>query len=287
MMLVLASSIAHAFTREQFRDILFPYDDQLKKISARGEVNSCPADYRKILGDRDVRFSIFFGYEDFEHETTDALHSKALVSVLRRPCQPRISACGFQVTEARTNFTRLKKTVDGRVFEINVSSTSVSENNVANRDPLWLRDRQERASEAVRARFYDDLNKADVVFYHGHSRIGGGLGFNSQSAIESGINYVLRIPLYPMLRALEKRPSNLKLFGIFSCSSEAYYRADVEKANPGLSLIVSKDELAFDENPQVLLGALDSLLGRKCAKDFDAAMISTSAGKRNMRFIRR
>ena len=279
-LILLGSLNASAFTRQDFDDNVDPLMAQMKRVS-RLTAPSCPANFTKILGpvSKPLKVSLFFGYEDFDGTTADAVQSASMVYMLKRKCETNVEACGFTQVEQRKNFSRLEKVIDGQQVIIDVQSTSITESDVRNRDGLDLYAKQEDASTAVRAKFYDALVKSDVVFYNGHSRIGAGLGFNSQSALEEGINYIFRMPLKPILNALGTRPSNLKLLGLFSCSSEDYYRADIERVNSSVSLILSKDELEYDEAPQALYGALNALFTRKCAQDFKESLVTAGAPK--------
>lgn len=287
-MILLPGVMASAYTRDAFQDSVYVLRDQLNKTSKLDQRN-CSDAYKKIYQNDTLKISMFNGYENMESETTDRMHRRAMIKVLTSRCASGNAACEFKLNKEVNNFAQLEKMIDGKKVVIDMYSTSVTESNVRNmdfNDPAYYQ--QEAQSQAVKNQFYNDLVKSDVVFYMGHSRVGAGLGFDSQNWVQTGINYVFRFPLKPILNSLATRPSRLKVFGLFSCSSENYYRAEIERVNPNISLILSTDEIEFDEAPQAEIGALDSLLAKRCAKEFHQSLVTTTAPKHDvMKFIHR
>lgn len=286
-LILLGTAQACAYTKQAFTDTFGPLADQMDR-AATFKDPSCPQNYTQIFGHDNVKISVFYGYENFDEDTVDKIQSEAMVYALTRPCLPNLGACDFKIIGKKKNFTQLQKTINGKNVILSVYSTSLTENDTNNRSQKNLYWLQEAFSTQVRNQFYNDIVQSDVVFYMGHSRIGAGLGFNSQSWIEEGVNYVFRMPMMPIIKALASRPSHLKLFGLFACSSDPYYKSEIERANPGVSLILSKDEVMYDEGPQALMGGLNSLLAQKCDREFHKSMITTSNPKHDvMEFIRK
>lgn len=279
--LILAISLLTAAGAHADNDYREAYDDlreQLEVIAQTGG-GSCPRQYR---GDfRDI--AIFFGYGNFENKTFDEHQAKAFARILKKPCAPGIAACGF--TEVGRGVYTVFLAKNG--VNVRISWTSINRNMPMHLDPNGQYWDQEKRSSQVRADFYRELSKADAVFFLGHSRGGGGLGFNVANAFTNALNYVFRVPVIPMKQALAQRPSRLKMLGLFGCDSDRYYRAEVESVVPRVSLLVGDGDLDFNDGPQAMLGALDSLLARKCEAPFQATLRGSRAEKASMRLIRR
>lgn len=246
--------------------------DQVKKLRKQN-APACPGDYRRLFGGKDLRIAFFYGYEDFGAYTGDAVHMRALVDTLKKPCAGAgLEVCGFRASKIRRNLVELTKKIGDLPVIISVYSTSLTDDNWNNLDyerGYWA---QNEASKAVRRAFHDQLVKADVVFYSGHSRLGGGPGFDPQTREQIALNFLFKMPSRPFLKALGTRPSRLKLLAMMSCQSDKYYRSRIERANPGLSMILTTADIGAEEGEQVNIGALNSILARKCRRDFVRAM---------------
>ncbi|RYE50657.1 MAG: hypothetical protein EOP21_03325, partial [Hyphomicrobiales bacterium] len=95
--------------------------------------------------------------------------------------------------------TRLTKQILGKTVNVTIYSTSVTASNSKNMNERQKE--QERQSQQVKNQFHRDLVKADIVFYAGHSRYGGGMGFNSQTTMQALWENISRLPLRPMMQA--------------------------------------------------------------------------------------
>lgn len=262
--------------------------EQVDKLNAQN-TRSCPADYRRQLpSSGPLRISIFYGYENFGDRTFDLVNSQAMARVLQEKCQGPAQVCGFKISRKTATQTQLTKTVGGQAVTINLyasSLTSFDNQNMNPDDKFW---EQRKRSQAIKAHFYQELQASDVVFYGGHSRLGGGPSFEGQTLAQIGFNYLFKLPLRPILDAVSARPTKLKVLGLFSCSSNKYYRTEFERANPNLSLIVSHDEIESGEAEQMTIGALNSLLARKCAPEVKASLVSEQVPEHDvMEFIRK
>ena len=262
--------------------------NQVDKLNAQNP-RSCPADYKRLLPSTGpLRVSIFYGYENFGDRTFDLVHSQAMARVLQEPCQGPAVICGFKRSLKTATQTQLTKTINGQTVTLNLyasSLTSFDHQNMNANDKYWA---QRERSQAIKAHFYNEIKVSDVVFYGGHSRLGGGPSFEGQTMAQIGFNYLFKLPLRPVLEAVQVRPTKLKVLGLFSCSSNKYYRSEFERANPGLSLIVSHDEIESGEAEQMTIGALNSLLARKCAPELKDSLVSDQVPEHDvMEFIRK
>ena len=276
-----------ALTNKDYSEAVQDVQDQIETLKDQS-LNQCPSNYKKLFSGETLRISLFSGYQNFDDDTADGMRARAMALNLQKPCRPGIEACGFSLVEKKPHVFRLKKNLEGKNVLLSIYSTSVTDNNLEIMSSAKLQEEQAKQSQIVKNRFYKELVNSDIVFYTGHSRYGAGLGFDTQDPIPTLFKIITRIPLKPILAALAQKPSRLKVLGLFSCESEHYYRKDIEAANPGLSLILSKDDIEDVEAEQMAVGALNSLLSRKCDRDFNRAMIPEQNPSHHlMTYIRR
>ena len=270
MMTALATH-ARAFTKKEFDEAMGDLGSQLNKID-KTSPKTCPENYRGIFSNKKVRISIFYGYENYEEEnhTFDRRRFKAFTKVLTEPCEGNIQTCDFKIIEQNSNKVVLQKSVNGHDVLLRLFTSSVTEEDVT----YSLRIEQNKMSNHIRDEFFKALKTDQVVYYSGHSRVGGGPGFYAQSPVEIGFFSIFRMPMMPFLEALAQPKSSLKLLGLISCDSNKYYRADIQRVRPDLSLLISKDEIEDIEGEQVMIGSLNSILGEKCSQEFKESIIS-------------
>jgi hypothetical protein len=280
------SNAAPAYTQEELGEATSVLYQQLEKIDGMNP-RTCPQDHAPIFAGKSLEVALYYGYEDYEDVTADSVHARAMADVLQHAdCSANVVACKFKLVSRTRNVTRLTKQISGKTVNISIYSTSVTASNSKNMNEGQRE--QERQSKAVKALFHRDLVKADIVFYAGHSRYGGGLGFNSQTTMQALWENISRLPLRPMMTALATRPSRLKLLGLFSCKSDQYFRIPVEERNPGINQLVTNDDILPDEGEQQSIGALNAILGRKCEAELQESLIAVSApSHRAVRYIRR
>ena len=89
----------------------------------------------------------------------------------------------------------------------------------------------------------------------------------------------------PVLAALRQRPTRLKILGMFSCSSNGYFREDFQRANPALSLILTTGEIHYAPAEQASLGALEAVLSQSCGYAFHRSMISATEPETRMTYL--
>jgi inner membrane protein len=230
---------------------------------------ACPDDYAALQSGRTLRVSLFYGYDEHEGVVHDRANAAAMAHVLTGPCRGGLSACGFRRSSASRSATRLEREIDGRNVEVNLFTSSLPRNGVRTRgadlDP-------ERASRAVMERFLRELVESDVVFYMGHSRRGGSIGFEPQSGLTTAVNSVQRRRMRPVIEALEHRPTRLRILAMFSCDSNRYFRRAFQSANPALSLILTTGDIRYGPAEQASLGALEAILSKNCGSAVRASL---------------
>ena len=281
------STSAFAYTKEEFRNAVGVLDEQVEKLVSLSP-QSCPSEHKKLNSVKDLRISLFYGYEDYEESTADSVHAAAMAHMLKRPCPKNFQACGFKQHSKTANRVVLQKKIGERFFTVSIYHTSVSTSDADNKDPNKHAFKQAARSHAVREQFHRALSEEDIVFYSGHSRHGGGLGFNSQNLPQDVMNFIFRLPVASMANALREKPSHLKLFGLFACETQKHYRNVVEQANPNANLIVSHEDIGSEEGEQQSIGALNAIFMNKCNAEFQESLISTIEPEHNvLEYVRR
>lgn len=266
LFLLCLAPAAQAYDRQDMMQATGLLKEQLLKINKLGD-RSCPGNYRNFDTGHELRISIFYGYENYQDITADMLHADAMVKALQFKCFGNIEACGFKLVARTPNVATLSGEVRGRAVKISIHNTSVTEldkNNSNFGHDQWA---QYAQSQIAWRDFHRALQKSDVVFYAGHSRLGAGLGFNIESFGQDAFNYVFKMPLRATVDVLRKRPSRLKLLGLFSCSSDQYYREAMQGANPNIDMIVSHKEISGAQGEQMSIGSINAVLAQKCAGD--------------------
>jgi hypothetical protein len=187
------------------------------------------------IDENDLR--IFFGYKDARpgRFVGDRHERLALVQHLVEPCpEGDRQTCGFKRQSRDANLLLKKVSIEGSAAPIKIHlrliHSSVSTDDEENRHNPY----QKIMSEQAESSFLEGLEKADLVFYNGHSRFGGGPDFNPPLTNEAG--YVdskfyrtFTSGLTKMISALEKRKDaanmqQLDHFGMFSCASTQHFR---------------------------------------------------------------
>jgi hypothetical protein len=236
----------------------------------------CQQSYQTLFGKDALDVRLFFGYKDARPArfVADRYEQMLFVQALLRPCRKDREDCGF-AREVATHpkgeelFTKSIQGPDGRsrTISLTVTHSSVGPDDVANRENPF----QKWSSQFARESFIDALKNADVVFYNGHSRSGGGPDFDPP-VINSRdeVNYAWYRIKHPGLSVLENAlimSKNLKVLGLFSCASEQLFSKAVEKRNRSLQLISSRQLIYFSEALRDSLDSLSNLLGMKCPVD--------------------
>ena len=270
------------------RSLLAAAIANLEKQSAKlaGQADpSCPQDFAALESGGPLRLSLFYGYDEHEGRVRDRVHARAMSYVLTRPCRDRLSTCGFTVVASSASTESLTRTIGGRGVEVNLFTTSLPDEAAEAAGPLSARREQERLSRAVKERFYRELVASDVVFYMGHSRLGGSIGFDDQTGVTTLVDSVLRRPLRPVLDALRRRPTRLRMLGMFSCESARYFGREFREANPALALILTTGDIRYAPAEQASLGALEAVLSKNCGSAVRESLVSATEPDPTMTYL--
>lgn len=278
---VLACLNVFAYSSAEFAEAMDILAQQSEKLQNQS-LSKCPQDYKKINSVKNIKISIFNGYENEKDKTFDQLHATALARTLQQKCKGSMAACEFKLTHRSQQAFHLSKNRDGKSINLKIVYTSLTENDNYNLHPdkgFWA---QDAIIQKIRAEFYQDLQFADVVIYSGHSRGGGGVGLNIYTPALAVFDLIFKGPKQEMMLALQQRPSRLKMLLLNACRSEEYYRSGIESANPNTSLLLTRGDIFNDEGEQIQLGFIDALVGQKCKKDFNEALIGEADRSRRI-----
>ena len=270
--------------RDMLAEAVANLEAQAAKLASRPGP-SCPQDFSAMETGRPLRISMFYGYDDHDGRVHDRVHARSMLHVLTSRCRAHLATCGFSIASRSRSAARLTRTLGGREVEVSLFTSSLGDLGAEDTSLLSAYLEQDRLSRTVKGHFYRELVESDVVFYMGHSRLGGSIGFDDQTGLTTVTNAVLRLPLVPVLEALRHRPTRLKVLGMFSCDSNKYFRQVFQDANPSLSLILTTGDIAYAPAEQASLGALEAVLSRNCGRAFHGSMISVTEPDPTMTYL--
>ncbi len=205
--------------------------------------------------EKDLRISMFYGYANFDDVVLDAGFATAMASALQKPCSGTMAACGFVEVRREANSIALKKEADGREASLDIRWTAVG--------PDATR-KQEEQSRETKELFYRALRESDVVLYTGHSRGGGGLGFDPSTKTDIAIDMLFRSPAKAIVNAMSVRPTRLKVLSAMACEADKYYAKEFRAANPDVSLLLAEGNISSQQSDQINLAILNAMLGGRC-----------------------
>lgn len=199
-----------------------------------------------------------------------------LRQILTEPCQGQLEACGFQQQgNPESGMVTLEKSIQLHGVKIPVRITlaysSVSQSHIENTTSLV--ERQKNMTEQAERIFLDGLSRADIVFYNGHSRNGGGPDFRPPILDKTfhpnynGYYKVKRPGISKVTSQLRTSPNPGLILGLFSCSSYSHFNSMLIKAAPKTRLILSSDLVDYRETLITSVGYLDGLLQGRCGED--------------------
>jgi len=235
---------------------------------------ACRNFYTRMFGKPSLEVRIVFGYKDARPArfVADRYEMALLLQRLTAPCAAGREDCGFRWVfrgdaDEPEQYSKMVRGPDGNPHRVNlrVQQSSSGADDLTNRANPF----QKWQSEAARTAFLEGIRTADVVFYDGHSRLGGGPDFTPPRLTSDDhvdyAHYQSRQPgLANFLQAL-KESSRLSVLGLFSCSSTQHFAKKIERSRPGLRLFASEKSLYFSEALDEALGALNELLRMNCA----------------------
>lgn len=246
---------------------------------------SCPQDFSALETGHTLRIGMFYGYDEHEGRDHGRANAHAMAHVLTSECRGDLATCGFSIVSRSKSVVELASTIGGRRVEVNLFTSSAAAGEAEAVGLPSSGPELDSSGDSVQEHFHRELIDSDIVFYMGHSRLGGSIGFEEQSGVRTVVDSLLRLPMRPVLAALRQRPSRLRILGMFSCESKRYFREDFRGANPALSLIVTTGEIAYGPAEQASLGALEAILSKSCGRAFHESMIPVSEPNPTMTYL--
>jgi hypothetical protein len=253
--------------------------------------NQCQPLYNPLLKDGilDIRYA--FGYFDDSENglkksyagtnygfspSLDIVAFETLVKIATAPCRNRsMRLCDFQKNEnSHSGKAVLEKTIriqnQNTLVRLTITQASASEFFSKNTGPL--RSSQKFLTEQSESNFFEGLKVADVVFYNGHSRNGGGPDFNPPDLTSSHkVNYkgfyeVQKPGLRRTLESLSQNPNSAFILGLFSCYSRLHFQKVLFSANPDQRLILSSESIDYFQTLKASVGYLEGILRGDCGQ---------------------
>lgn len=260
----------------------FPEPTRLRPSEARlGDLTpgeSCRRAYERFYHAETVDIRVVFGYKDARPARFVGDRYEALIfnRYLLAPCTKDWHACGFaRDPEDPEVFRKAITGPDGRTRNVvvRVTHSSAGPDDRENRVDGFQRWRTDHATKV----FYEGIEKADVVFYNGHSRDGGGPDFAPpRLTANDHVDYswyTRHRPGFEKLReALVTEGAKIQLLGLFSCASREHFTNEIWQAKPEMATITSARLIYYSDALQAQLGALSALLGRECETGFGHAL---------------
>jgi hypothetical protein len=228
--------------------------------------SQCKETYAKFYEKDQLDFRIVFGYKD-------ARPARLVGDRYERAyLMQKLLDYGF--TRSLDNAEVLlyqRLGVDGRPKKIRltlVASSVGPDDNENRRDPF-----QKWSSAHAEETFLNGLHGADLVFYYGHSRDGGGPDFTPPRLTRDGhtdyLWYKKNKPgVKKMVAALEKSTTGPQVLGLYSCVSDRWFTHILHQLKPNMALMVSHSLLYYIDALNGMLETLKSLLEMKCQADF-------------------
>lgn len=241
------------------------------------EAPSCRLMKDALFSRPKIEIRMVFGYKDARPArfVGDRHERLAFIDRISAPCRSDELACGFNRDPYDADLFTKPVSINGRLKTVRlvVVNSSVGTDDDENaRDPF-----QRWKSAHAQSVFLEGLKSADVVFYDGHSRFGGGPDFHSPvltraGSVDASIYKSRRTGLKRMISAFEDSRaakagpfSRLKLFGLFSCESSRHFDTKIRRVSSA-GLISSPQLVYYSDALTQSLDALNDVLAARCPK---------------------
>jgi len=274
--------------------------DRLDDLSSTQKAK-CLNRYGKIISDGVLDIRILIGYFDWTIGTEVLKDGKnyglspsldpgayqALRRILTGRCPGDAEFCGFNQDSAYRFSKRVNihgKSVLARLDMYYASVTEFLSENTG----IFANEQKER-SLATKAQFNSALKNADVVFYFGHSRSGGGPDFDPPVFIKgtNKLNYggyykANRPGLKNMIAALSSSSHQPAILGLMSCDSRDHFLSSLRRVAPNTGVITSLNVLEVNGVYTAMIGAGDAVLRGQCQPGFLKSIHRTDFNAKNI-----
>ena len=275
------------------------------------DANKCAPVYQNMIKDGvlDIRYALGYfddsagggekkftrfvngtGLENYgKSPSLDPAIFQILRDFLKGPCtHPNQMTCGFKESgDALTGKVILEKDISllGQKVLVRMTLTRASASESFNQNLTSLADTQKAFTLQSEANYFDGIKSADVIFYNGHSRHGGGPDFSPVVLKADGTpdydNYykVKRTGIRRVLQEVKSRPDKDYVLGVFACYSANYYEAALFTARPGIKTIFSVFTINYFDSLTSSLGYIEGFMHGLCDEDLSALAKQNEAVK--------
>lgn len=238
----------------------------------------CQKTWENFYSKPEIDIRVVFGYFDASYERTvdDVIARQSLIDRLVMPCTTNVAVCGFKRSEDDADV--LEKSVKGpsgarHTVRLRIVASAYSASDRINR--AFVKEQEEKSASAKQV-FLSGVEEADALFYIGHARDGGGPDFSPARLKDGAIDYPYYRRNKPGIEELTSRlalaSKTPKIMGFFACNSERWHDR-LKRMAPNSGLVLSQtDDLAQEVALAQTLGALDSILWKRCENSFDEAL---------------
>lgn len=277
-------------------------NDRLDKLDSN-QKNICENLYGKLLNDGVLDIRIALGYFDWTTGGTVSYDGKnyglspsidlgayaSLRALLTSSCRGNNQMCGFrQDSSDMYKFTR-SVSIHGRNYTAKVQVHFSSATELLDRNTGRSAGDQRERSQFTENFFRSSLKNADVAYYFGHSRNGGGPDFNppvflpGRNKLDYAGYYKAKRPgMRLLLNSLSESSNPARILGMFSCDSRDHFLGKVRSTSPQTGVITSLAVINVEEVWTAMLGSLDSMLRGQCQKSFYQSLRMTDKNQRYM-----
>ncbi len=195
-----------------------------------------------------------------------------------QPCYGGMRLCGFRESGNPANgkvILTKKQKIQGKSVEVRITLTFASASESFQKNKTTLADKQRFLTAQSEENYFEGLKVADVVFYNGHSRDGGGPDFNPpvlnsrMKTNYSGYYHVKRPGFHRMMESLRQNSNKDVVVGMFSCYSRRHFQKEFLRQNPNQKMVLSADTIDYFDSLLSSVGYLEGLLRGQCGSDLE------------------
>jgi hypothetical protein len=226
-------------------------------------------------GKENIWNGVNYGYSP----TLDIPVYESLRSLFTARCPSRTQRlCGFKENgEWSDGKVVLEKymVIQGERVLVRITMTQASATESHDQNKGEFANRQAFLTSQAEANFFGGLHSADIVFYNGHSRDGGGPDFKMpvlNSAKKDnyiGYYHIKKEGITRTMKALDENPNKEIIVGFFSCYARLHFYDTFMKANPHQRVILSADTINYFDALDGSLGYLEGLLRGSCGEELN------------------
>jgi hypothetical protein len=300
LLMLFQGSIAYGATAEEvyisrFRPRIEAVKTKLESQNTlhdrTGPTPACKKRYEKLYSNGDLKIALALGYYDNRpggNAVQDIVMDAEISRMLTSKCTPNQTVCGF--SEVKPNptdkyskfFGKRVSGPDGSARIIKIKLFHAAEN--INDDVNRTSEAQVLRSNAVENAFRYSLRTADVVFYLGHSRDGGGPDFDPPRILpDLHVDYNWyhqnKGDFRELLTEIGARAQPPKLLAMLSCSSAMHFASGIRRVSPHAGLLLSLNTIGDGQMFEGLGTFLNGIQKFRCEAQLSADLNAVNIDK--------